>query len=148
MELPDRFLEYIFFICNQCSKICIHFIICFQQTQVIAAAAAGVASERLSPQEAKIEAENVAQLSVALAENAVVILMLVEDHLRLQGQHYISSHLIDDSKFSSLASTTVNHSSALGKSAGELSNNSFSRKNSTLSDSSGLPLDVSHLYLF
>ncbi|RLM73593.1 BEACH domain-containing protein C2 [Panicum miliaceum] len=54
------------------------------QTEVIAAAAAGVAAEGLSPEEAKIQAENAAHLSVALAENAIVILMLVEDHLRSQ----------------------------------------------------------------
>ncbi|KAK6920234.1 BEACH domain, partial [Dillenia turbinata] len=56
------------------------------QTQVIAAAAAGVAAEGLSPKLAKVEAENAAQLSVALVENAIVILMLVEDHLRLQSK--------------------------------------------------------------
>ncbi|KAK6918481.1 Neurobeachin/BDCP, DUF4704, partial [Dillenia turbinata] len=56
------------------------------QTQLIAAAAAGVAAEGLSPKLAKAEAENAAQLSVALVENAIVILMLVEDHLRLQSK--------------------------------------------------------------
>ncbi|KAA8520543.1 hypothetical protein F0562_014799 [Nyssa sinensis] len=61
------------------------------QTQVIAAAAAGVAAEGLSPKDAKAEAENAAQLSVALVENAIVILMLVEDHLRLQSKLYSTS---------------------------------------------------------
>lgn len=56
------------------------------QTQIIAAAAAGVAAEGLSPTDAKAEADNAAQLSVALVENAIVILMLVEDHLRLQSK--------------------------------------------------------------
>ncbi|KAI5428885.1 BEACH domain-containing protein C2 [Lathyrus oleraceus] len=56
------------------------------QTQIIAAAAAGVAAEGLSPVDAKAEADNAAQLSVALVENAIVILMLVEDHLRLQSK--------------------------------------------------------------
>ncbi|KAK8965183.1 hypothetical protein KSP40_PGU007303 [Platanthera guangdongensis] len=61
------------------------------QTQVIAAAAAGVAAEGLSPDKAKEEAEKVAHASVALAENAIVILMIVEDHLRLQAQAFCSS---------------------------------------------------------
>ncbi|KAG9147689.1 hypothetical protein Leryth_014857 [Lithospermum erythrorhizon] len=62
------------------------------QTQVIAAAAAVVAAGRLSPNDSKIEAENASQLSVALVENAIVILMLVEDHLRLQSKLYCASH--------------------------------------------------------
>ncbi|KAM3397586.1 BEACH domain-containing protein C2 [Capsicum galapagoense] len=63
------------------------------QTQVIAAAAAGVAAEGLSAKDAKLGAENAAQLSVALVENAIVILMLVEDHLRLQSKLYRSSRV-------------------------------------------------------
>ncbi|KAL4338491.1 hypothetical protein HN51_048684 [Arachis hypogaea] len=58
------------------------------QTHTIAAAAAGVAAEGLSPDLAKVEAENAAYLSVALVENAIVILMLVEDHLRLQSKQF------------------------------------------------------------
>ncbi|KAL3680877.1 hypothetical protein R1sor_023833 [Riccia sorocarpa] len=61
------------------------------QTQVVATAAAGVAAEGLSPRAAKAEAEAVAQLSMSLAENALVVLMLVEDHLRLQCQVYTTS---------------------------------------------------------
>lgn len=67
---------------------CIHLTFLFLQTQVIAAAAAGVAAEGLSAKDAKLGAENAAQLSVALVENAIVILMLVEDHLRLQSKLY------------------------------------------------------------
>ncbi|KAG8363377.1 hypothetical protein BUALT_Bualt19G0016000 [Buddleja alternifolia] len=63
------------------------------QTQLIAAAAAGVAAEGLAPKDAKREAENAAQLSVVLVENAIVILMLVEDHLRLQSKLYSTSCL-------------------------------------------------------
>ncbi|CAN4125733.1 unnamed protein product [Withania somnifera] len=63
------------------------------QTQVIAAAAAGVAAEGLSAKDAKLGAENAAQLSVALVENAIVILMLVEDHLRLQSKLYRTSRV-------------------------------------------------------
>ncbi|KAG0485899.1 hypothetical protein HPP92_009978 [Vanilla planifolia] len=74
------------------------------QTQVIASAAAGVS--KTSPQKARAEAENAAQLSVALAENAIVVLMLVEDHLRLQGQQFLSFHP------SNLARPTVSVSSA------------------------------------
>lgn len=36
--------------------------------------------------------ENAAILSVALVENAIVMLMLVEDHLRLQSKLFSSSH--------------------------------------------------------
>ncbi|VFQ75698.1 unnamed protein product [Cuscuta campestris] len=61
------------------------------QSQAIATAAAGVAAEGLSPRGAKIGAENAAQLSVILVENAIVILMLVEDHLRLQSKIYSAS---------------------------------------------------------
>ncbi|XP_019161040.1 PREDICTED: BEACH domain-containing protein C2-like isoform X1 [Ipomoea nil] len=61
------------------------------QTELIAAAAAGVAAEGLSPKNAKAASENAAQLSVILIENAIVILMLVEDHLRLQSKLYCSS---------------------------------------------------------
>ncbi|KAF5731677.1 Beige-related and WD-40 repeat-containing protein isoform 1 [Tripterygium wilfordii] len=67
------------------------------QTQVIAAAAAGVAAEGLSPKEAKAEADNAAQLSVALVENAIVILMLVEDHLRLQSKLSSASRMVEGS---------------------------------------------------
>lgn len=61
------------------------------QTQVIAAAAAGAAAGGLTPKAAKIESVNAAQLSVSLVENAIVILMLVEDHLRLQSKLYSAS---------------------------------------------------------
>lgn len=54
----------------------------------MAAAAAGVAAGGLSPRTAKVEAEAVASLSMSLAENALVLLMLVEDHLRLETQAY------------------------------------------------------------
>ncbi|XP_068488432.1 BEACH domain-containing protein C2 isoform X2 [Phaseolus vulgaris] len=67
------------------------------QTQIIAAAAAGVAAGGLSPREAKTEADNAAQLSVALVENAIVILMLVEDHLRVQSKHSSSTRAADAS---------------------------------------------------
>ncbi|KAK2407273.1 WD-40 repeat family protein / beige protein [Trifolium repens] len=67
------------------------------QTQIIAEAAAGVAAVGLSPDDAKAEAENAAHLSVALVENAIVILMLVEDHLRLQSKQSSTLRVTDGS---------------------------------------------------
>lgn len=117
-----------------------------QQTQVIAAAAAGVAAEGLSPQEAKAEAESAAHLSVALAENAIVILMLVEDHLRLQGQLFAASSSLDGP--SSPTSSAVGHSDLLGKAIGEASDVLISKKSQLSSDAGGLPLDVCIFQLF
>ncbi|WVZ86675.1 hypothetical protein U9M48_033424 [Paspalum notatum var. saurae] len=113
-----------------------------QQTEVIAAAAAGVAAEGLSPEEAKVQAENAAHLSVALAENAIVILMLVEDHLRSQGQHFCTS-LKGDSIVSStsLGSLAASRSNSLGTSAKETMAAGASRRSSLSSDAGGLPLD-------
>ncbi|XP_071685759.1 BEACH domain-containing protein C2-like isoform X2 [Rutidosis leptorrhynchoides] len=62
------------------------------QIQVIAAASPGVALYGLPPDVSKSEKDNAAQYSVALMENAVVILMLVEDHLRLQSKLFCSAH--------------------------------------------------------
>ncbi|XP_012083537.1 BEACH domain-containing protein C2 isoform X2 [Jatropha curcas] len=110
------------------------------QTQVIAAAAAGVAAEGLSPRESKAEAENAAQLSVALVENAIVILMLVEDHLRLQSKLSCASHVVDASPSPlSLVSNLNNRSNSL-TSTGRNSLESLGDRRS--SESGGLPLDV------
>ncbi|KAL6322540.1 hypothetical protein AAG906_009846 [Vitis piasezkii] len=89
-------------------------------TQVIAAAAAGVAAEGLSPKDAKAEAENAAQLSVALVENSIVVLMLVEDHLRLQSNNYSNSF----------------------KTIGEDSTEAVGNRKSLSGGSGGVPLDV------
>ncbi|CAI9278052.1 unnamed protein product [Lactuca saligna] len=62
------------------------------QTQVIATASAGLGSFGLPPEVSRAEVENAAILSVALVENAIVMLMLVEDHLRLQSKLFSSSH--------------------------------------------------------
>ncbi|KAI6706714.1 hypothetical protein NL676_009676 [Syzygium grande] len=111
------------------------------QTQVIAAAAAGVAAEGLSPKEAKVEAENAAQLSVALVENAIVMLMLVEDHLRLQSKLSNASRAADISPSPlSLVSPLGNRSNS-STNIGESSEPMDDRR-SLLSDSAGLPLDV------
>lgn len=69
-----------------------------EQNQFVAAAAAGVAAEALSPETAKLEVEAVASLSMSLAENALVLLMLVEDHLRLETHSYhMNSHSTESS---------------------------------------------------
>nr|XP_023875242.1 BEACH domain-containing protein C2-like isoform X4 [Quercus suber]XP_023875243.1 BEACH domain-containing protein C2-like isoform X4 [Quercus suber] len=112
-----------------------------QQTQVIAAAAAGVAAEGLSPKDSRAEAENAAQLSVALVENAIVILMLVEDHLRLQSKLSCASRAKDGSPSSiSLASPLNNHPNSL--TTGRESMEAMGDRRSSSSDSGGLPLDV------
>lgn len=112
------------------------------QTQIIAAAAAGVAAEGLSPSAAKLQAENAAHLSVALAENAIVVLMLVEDHLRLQGQLFVSSRATDSNASpASLSLSTVNRSNSLGIVINEPMD-SISKRSSLSSDAGGLPLDV------
>lgn len=110
------------------------------QTQVIAAAAAGVAAEGLSPKDAKAEAENAAQLSVALVENAIVILMLVEDHLRLQSKLWCASHSVDCSPSPlSIVAPMGNSSSSFSTIGGE---EAVGDRRSLSSDSGGLSLDV------
>ncbi|KAF9613959.1 hypothetical protein IFM89_014024 [Coptis chinensis] len=112
------------------------------QTQVIAAAAAGVAAEGLSPKDAKAEAESAAQLSVALAENAIVILMLVEDHFRLQSQLFSSSRSVDvPGSPNSSASLTGSRLSSSGRGPGESSEALGSQKLLS-AESGGLSLDV------
>jgi hypothetical protein len=111
------------------------------QTQIIAAAAAGVAAEGLSPTDAKAEADNAAQLSVALVENAIVILMLVEDHLRLQSKQ--SSSRTTDKSPSPLSTLhpISDHSTSLStidESTEEITDN----RSSLSSGSGGIPLDV------
>ncbi|XVE77007.1 hypothetical protein DITRI_Ditri13aG0027300 [Diplodiscus trichospermus] len=110
------------------------------QTQVIAAAAAAVAAEGLSPNDAKAEAENAAQVSVFLVENAIVILMLVEDHLRLQSKlscasskagGYVSPlSLISPLNYHSMSTASI------GRESSEASDDRRS------GNSGGLPLDV------
>ncbi|XP_038973687.1 BEACH domain-containing protein C2-like isoform X2 [Phoenix dactylifera] len=113
------------------------------QTQVVAAAAAGVAAEGLSPQEAKAQADNAAHLSVALAENAIVILMLVEDHLRLQGQLFCTSKSVDGHRSpAAVTSSTISHSNSLDRTGSESMDDIGSRRTSLSSDTGGLSLDV------
>ncbi|XP_061339623.1 BEACH domain-containing protein C2 isoform X2 [Gastrolobium bilobum] len=111
------------------------------QTQIIAAAAAGVAAEGLSPKDAKAEAENAAQLSVALVENAIVILMLVEDHLRLQSKQSSSSRAADGSPSPHSTVYPINNRSNT-LSTIEESTELMDDRRSLSSDSGGVPLDV------
>lgn len=114
------------------------------QTQIIAAAAAGIAAEGLSPLDSKAEAENAAQVSVALVDNAIVLLMLVEDHLRLQTKPVRLpdpsmsplSRVLAAANTSSRGSFSSEHSDALPE------------RRSTSSDSGGLPLDVCFSFHF
>ncbi|KAK6285550.1 hypothetical protein POUND7_011729 [Theobroma cacao] len=110
------------------------------QTQVIAAAAAGVAAEGLSPKDAKVEAENAAQLSVFLVENAIVILMLVEDHLRLQSKLSCASHKAEGKasplSLASPPNTHSNSTASIGRESFEAVDDSGS------GNSGGLALDV------
>ncbi|KAK7256659.1 hypothetical protein RIF29_30113 [Crotalaria pallida] len=110
------------------------------QTQIIAAAAAGVAAECSSPKDAKAEAENAAQLSVALVENAIVILMLVEDHLRLQSKQF-SSRAADGSSSPLSHVYSINNRSSL-LSTIEDSTVLMEDRRTISSDSVGVPLDV------
>lgn len=116
------------------------FIFSLLQTQVIAVAAAGVAAEGLSPDDAKAEAENAAHLSVALVENAIVILMLVEDHLRLQSKQSSSSRVTDvsPSPLSIFYPTNSNSRSVIGQSTEVTSDRTPSSRNS-----GGISIDVS-----
>ena len=106
-----------------------------QQTQVIAAAAAGVAAEGLAPKDAKAGAENAAQLSVFLVENAIVILMLVEDHLRSQSKQTCATNAVASPSPLKKRTSTL---TAIGESS-EIS----SSRASLSSDSGKVPLDVS-----
>lgn len=115
------------------------------QTQVIAAAAAGVAAGGLSPQAAKAEAESATYLSMALAENAIVVLMLVEDHLRFQCQIFNTMLSVNgpDSPVSTAFSSGGN-SLSFGKPGAEAGDNPGYRRfsSSSSNDSGGLSLEV------
>lgn len=137
----DNFRPSLTFLCSfvQCNLILVY----HWQTQVIAAAAAGVAAEGLSPTDAKAEAENAAQLSVSLVENAIVILMLVEDHLRLQSKLSCASSVGDGyTSPLSLVSPLNNRSHSLTSVGGREPQEPTSICGSISSEPSGLPLDV------
>lgn len=100
--------------------------------------------------EAKAQAENAAQLSVFLVENAIVILMLVEDHLRLQSKLSCASRKADGIVSPlSLIFPLYNYSNYMASTGRESTvRDSIGRESSEGSDdrrsgnSGGLPLDV------
>lgn len=130
--------------------------VAFEQTQIVAAAAANVAAEGLSPRTARVEAEAAAALSMSLAENALVLLMLVEDHLRLESQYFYStipssSDSGGDATAPILTSVPSRRHSAIGIEVRKPPlDNSASRRLSITSDSTGsLSLEVLfHLLCF
>ncbi|KAL0714917.1 hypothetical protein Bca4012_021896 [Brassica carinata] len=111
------------------------------QTQVIAAASAGFAAESLAPKDAKAGVDNTAQLSVFLVENTIVILMLVEDHLRLQSKQNCAANAVDVSPSPLSLVYPLNNRSQTLTTVVESSEVSSSRA-SVSSDSGGVHLDV------
>ena len=72
------------------------------------------------PKETKVQAEKAANLSVVLAENAIVLLMLVEDHLRSRSQQFFMSCLVDSAASpASMASSAVSRSNSLSRTGSE-----------------------------
>lgn len=122
------------------------FIFSLLQTQIIAAAAAGVAAEGLSPEDSKAQAEDAAHLSVALVENAIVILMLVEDHLRLQSKQSYSLRPADGSPSPLSVFFPIRNNSTSLSTIGE-STEVVGDRTSSSSDSGGVSLDVRIQYL-
>ncbi|XP_024526779.1 BEACH domain-containing protein C2 [Selaginella moellendorffii] len=114
-----------------------------KQTHAVAAAAAGVAAGGLSPRAAKVEAEAAAHLSMSLAENSLVLLMLVEDHLRLQHQAFNSGISTGSLSVGSMSPRGQNVSSfmSFGRSSFDGGENLGSRRYSSGSDS-GLPIEA------
>lgn len=94
------------------------------------------------PKETKIQADKATHLSLALAENAIVLLMLVEDHLRSRSQHYFLSCSIDSAASpASGASSAATRSNSLSRTGSEPLDAGGSRQ-SLSSDAGGLPVDV------
>ncbi|KAH6559664.1 hypothetical protein KP509_1Z002100 [Ceratopteris richardii] len=113
------------------------------QTQVVASAAANVAAGGLSPKAAKAEADVAASLSMFLAENAIVLLMLVEDHLRLQCQIFnpsLGSAPVSSGPASPRA--FLPSTSFLSRTYSDGIDSPGSRRFSGTTDSGGLSLDV------
>ncbi|XXG77782.1 hypothetical protein AAC387_Pa08g1869 [Persea americana] len=113
----------------------------FQQTQDTATATGGSTAEGFSPQISKLESDSDSRLSI-LAENAIVVMMLVEDHLRFQSQLYSSSHSVDcHGSPISLPSSIYSRSNS-GRGMGESSETLGSRRSSVSSESGAPSLDV------
>lgn len=122
----------------------IHPAFLLQQTQDIATATGGSTARGFSLQNSKLESESYASLSI-LAENAIVVMMLVEDHLRLQSQLYSSSHSVDcHGSPISLPSSTCSRSNS-GRIMGDLSETLGSRRSSVSSESGAPSLEVCRL---
>lgn len=80
---------------------------------------------------------------MALAENSIVILMLVEDHLRSCAQIFCSLRPADGyASPPSSASSAISRSSSLGNVGGNSLDGFSSKRSSISSDTGGLPLDV------
>lgn len=108
-----------------------------QQSEGITAATSGVEVET---KESKMQAEKAADLSVVLADNAIVLMMLVEDHLRSRSQQFFTSCLIDSALSpASMASSAASRS--LSRTGSEPLEAGGSRQ-SLSSDAGGLPVDV------
>lgn len=113
-----------------------------QKTEGITAAATGVTAEGLMPKETIIQAEKAAHLSVALAENAIVLMMLVEDHLRSRSQQFFTSCSIDSAVSpASAVSSAASRSNSLSRTGSDPLEAGGSRQ-SLSGDSGGLPVDV------
>ncbi|TVU28919.1 hypothetical protein EJB05_20457 [Eragrostis curvula] len=89
-----------------------------------------------------IAAEKAANLSAAVAENAIVLLMFVEDHLRSRSQHFFMSCSVDNAASpASMASSVASRSNSLSRTGSEHLEAGGSRQ-SLSSDAGGLPIDV------
>ncbi|KAG9138702.1 hypothetical protein Leryth_023201 [Lithospermum erythrorhizon] len=111
-----------------------------EQTRVIANAIASTVSCGLPPRDANAKAENASELLVSLVENAVVLLMLVEDHLRLQSKLHCTSRFSSGSVSPLLAAFPFGiHSCSTPK--GEAPDIGVDSKSSS-TDTRGLPLDT------
>lgn len=95
----------------------------------------------MSPKDAKAEAENAAQLSVALVENSIVILMLVEDHLRLQSKLSDAIQSVDGSLSPPPLISPLSNYSQSFKTVGEHSAETVGNHKSS-AGAGGVPLDV------
>jgi hypothetical protein len=96
----------------------------------------------MMPKETKLQAEKAANLSAALAENAIVLLMFVEDHLRSRSQQFFMSCSVDNAASpASMTSSVGSRSNPLSRTGSEHLDAGGSRQ-SLSSDAGGLPIDV------
>jgi hypothetical protein len=94
------------------------------------------------PKETKPQVEKAGNLSAALAENAIVLLMFVEDHLRSRSQQFFISCTVDSAASpASMTSSAASRSTSLSRTGSEHLEAGGSRQ-SLSSDAGGLPMDV------